>query len=263
MIDIGVNLGNRQFDDDRDAVLARAWDAGLEHIILTGTDIAASRWAADYADADGARRLFATAGIHPHHAGEAPDGWRETIAALAGRSRVVAIGETGLDFHRNFSPRAAQEAVFREQLGLAAELAMPVFVHDRDAGETVAGCLRESAVPPARVVVHCFTGTADDLDRYLEMGCFIGVTGWVCDRRRGDGLRALVSRIPLDRLLVETDAPFLRPHNAPDHGTRRNEPALLIWVVRQLASLHGIDEHLLARRTADNAARFFALPDVS
>lgn len=258
MIDIGVNLLHEQFAADRDDVVARAWDAGLEHMIVTGTDVDSSRQAADFAAGD--PRLSATAGIHPHHAGGAPTGWRRELAGLVRLPPVVAVGETGLDFNRNFSPRADQERLFAEQLELAAEVDLPVFVHDRDAGETVAGCLREAARMESGVVVHCFTGSAGDLERYLDLGCHIGITGWVCDRRRGGPLRDLVPGIPLERLMIETDAPFLRPHTAPrDHHGRRNEPALLPWVARRLAELHGIDEAELAARTAANARRFFRL----
>ncbi|MEQ8861080.1 MAG: TatD family hydrolase [Pseudomonadales bacterium] len=274
MIDIGVNLLHPQFDDDREALLERAWAAGLSHIILTGTDLEGSRAGADYiadhiaasgknaAAAGRTRRLSCTAGIHPHDAAGAPDDWRDRLEALARRPEVVAIGETGLDFHRDYSPRPLQERLFRGQLELAASLDLPVFVHDRDAGDTVADCLRTKPGGAAGVVVHCFTGDRHALHRYLDLGCHIGITGWVCDRRRGAELRDLVADIPLDRLMVETDAPFLRPHDAPKdvHG-RRNEPALLPWIVRRLAERYGCDEDELATRTAANARRFFRLAD--
>lgn len=260
MIDIGVNLLHDQFDHDRHEVLARAWAAGVEHLIVTGTDLATSEAAAAFAAAFAAAHggLSATAGIHPHHAAAAPADWRERLAAVARRPEVVAVGETGLDFHRNFSPAAEQERLFRGQLALAAELDLPVFVHDRDAGPAVAACLRDEARIASGVVVHCFTGTAEDLERYLALGCHIGITGWVCDRRRGGPLRDLVPQIPLERLMIETDAPYLKPHNAPDRG-RRNEPALLRWVVRQLAELYGIAEGELEAVTSANARRFFRL----
>lgn len=262
MIDIGVNLLHDQFAADRERVLQRAAAAGVLHLVLTGTSLADSRAAADYVvnAPPCAPVLSSTAGVHPHHTGALTDGWLEELRALAAHPAVRAIGETGLDFNRNFSPPAAQERAFRAQLALARELAMPVFVHDREAGEQVVVALRDSALAPRDVVVHCFTGSAVDLDRYLDFGCWIGITGWVCDRRRGAGLRELVPRIPLDRLLVETDAPFLRPHDAPqdEHG-RRNEPALLVYVVRRLAALYGVDETDLAERTATNARRLFRL----
>jgi TatD DNase family protein len=262
MIDIGVNLLHAQLTHDREAVLARAWDAGIEHIIVTGTDLGASRAAAAFVAADQTGRLSATAGIHPHHAHQAPEEWRQALRKLAGAPAVVAIGETGLDFNRDFAPRPAQERLFREQLALAAELDLPVFVHDREAGDTVAGCLREAASLTSGVVVHCFTGTASELHRYLDLGCCIGITGWVCDRRRGGALRELVPHVPLERLMIETDAPFLKPHNAPKDGRgRRNEPALLPWVARQVAELRGIGERELGEVTAANARRFFRLGD--
>lgn len=245
---------------------SRAWAAGVTDLIVTGTDFETSRAAAELvasrptAKGSAGGRLYATAGIHPHHAHEAPAGWRDSLLALTREPGVVAVGETGLDFHRDFSPRPVQERLFSEQLELAAETAMPVFVHDREAGEAVAACLRESARVDCGIVVHCFTGTAEELERYLDLGCFVGITGWVCDRRRGDRLRELVPRIPLDALMIETDAPFLRPHNAPrDDFGRRNEPALLPWVARQLAELYGVSEQVVADTTADNARRFFRI----
>lgn len=262
MIDIGVNLLSTQFDPDRSAVIDRARAAGIEHMIITGTDLHTSRDAVECVAAADAGLVSCTAGVHPHHAGETGRGWLEQLKALAQRPEVVAVGETGLDFNRNFSPRDAQERVFRQQLDVAASLGKPVFVHDREAGATVAACLDGSPALSAGVVVHCFTGAAGDLERYLDLGCLIGITGWVCDRRRGAGLRELVPRIPLDRLMIETDAPFLKPHNAPrDAHGRRNEPALLVWVVRQLAELYGTSPHELTNATSANARRFFGLPE--
>ncbi|MFW6094228.1 MAG: TatD family hydrolase [Pseudomonadota bacterium] len=258
MIDIGVNLLHSQFDPDRDAVMARARAAGMEHMVLTGTDLPASARAAELAATDPAF-LSATAGIHPHASGSAPADWQQTIEQLAQAPAVRAIGETGLDFNRNFSDPADQERVFRAHLALAARLGLPVFVHEREAGAAVAGCLTE-APELADVVVHCFTGSRDDLTRFLDLGCYIGITGWVCDRRRGGPLRELVPHVPLDRLMVETDAPFLRPHNAPaDAHGRRNEPALLPWVIDQLAELYGMPSAELAATTAANARAFFRL----
>jgi TatD DNase family protein len=259
MIDIGVNLLHDQFDADRGAVLQRAWQAGLTHIVITGTDLETSAAAADFVAADASGRTSATAGIHPHDAARAPSDWRDRLRPLLQRPGVVAVGETGLDFNRNFSPPADQQALFRGQLQLAAGLDLPVFVHDREASDEVAAGLREDG-DPTRAAVHCFTGTRDALLRYLELGCWIGITGWVCDERRGGELQRLVPEIPLERLLVETDAPFLRPRNAPrdTHG-RRNEPALLPWVIRRLARLYECEEAEVARITAANARRFFRL----
>lgn len=247
-------------------MLERASQAGVADLVITGTDLAASAAAAQAATetnanrATGAPRLWATAGIHPHDAANAPAGWRADLGAIARRPGVVAIGETGLDFNRNFSPPDVQQAVFLEQLSLAAELSLPVFVHERDAAAAVYGCLQEAADFDCGVVVHCFTGDRDALDGYLDLGCHIGITGWVCDRRRGAALRELAPHIPLHRLMVETDSPFLRPHNAPrDAHGRRNEPGLLPYVIQQLATLYGASEQHLADLTAANARAFFGL----
>jgi len=280
VIDIGVNLLNPQFEADREAVVRRAAEAGITDMILTGTDIAVSRAARDYCAAHGSAppgrhstppagrpttRLFATAGIHPHEAKDAPPDWEAEIEALAATPEVVAIGETGLDFNRNFSPADLQADCFRRQIGLARELDMPVFVHDREASaavlETFRAVFGQGTQAASSTVVHCFTGTADALHAYLALGCHIGITGWVCDRRRGAELRALVGQIPLDRLLVETDAPFLRPQNAPaDQHGRRNEPALLTHVIERLAECRGESAETIAAQAAANARRLFRLP---
>jgi TatD DNase family protein len=263
LIDIGVNLLHPQFDPDRQAVIERSRLAGITCMIVTGTDLEVSRAAVDLCRQPGAA-LVCTAGIHPHDARSAPSGWREDLRALAREAPVVAIGETGLDFNRNFSPPHIQEKLFRDQLALAAELNLPVFVHERDASDSVLQTLNEvlghRGCASLGVVVHCFTGDLAALDAYLELGCHIGITGWVCDRRRGAGLRALVPRIPLDRLLAETDAPFLRPHNAPaDNHGRRNEPALLPWVIATLAEQLELPPERIAQETAANAQRLFRL----
>lgn len=262
MIDIGANLLNGQFRQDLDAVLARAWEAGLEHLIVTATNpqdaAAAVELCATHED------LSCTVGVHPHQAGEvqaADADWLEQIRALAANKQVCAIGETGLDFFRNFSPQAAQQAVFTAQVELAAELGLPLFVHDRDSQGAVYEVLIDRADQLPGVVVHCFTGDERDLMRYLDAGFCIGVTGWVCDQRRGGRLRELVPKIPLDRLLIETDAPFLLPQGAasPTAQKRRNEPCLLPFIAAYIAELLQISTAEVADRTAANARRLFRL----
>ena len=263
MIDIGANLLNGQFRQDLTAVLARAWAAGLEHLIVTATNPEDAAAAVEFCAAH--EDLSCTAGVHPHHAAAvhaAGGDWLERIRALAANERVCAIGETGLDFYRNFSPPAAQKAVFAAQVELAAELDLPLFVHDRDSQGAVHDILIDRAERLPAVVIHCFTGDERDLRRYLEAGVFIGVTGWVCDRRRGGRLRELVPRIPLPRLLIETDAPFLLPQGAisPTAKKRRNEPCLLPHIAAYLAELLQVPTAEVATRTAANARRLFRLP---
>lgn len=259
MIDIGANLVHPDFDGDRAAVLERAIAAGVTTTIVTGTSVAVSSAAADLAEESAA--LFATAGVHPHDAGAVADGWDAQIAALAARPKVVAIGETGLDFNRNYSNAEDQRRVFRRQAELAVELGMPLFVHDRDSQGATRQLLADFRSQLTACVIHCFTGSAEDLAGYLDDGYSIGVTGWVCDERRGAELARLVRDIPADRLLIETDAPYLLPRNiVPRPRSRRNEPAFLPWVARRLAECRGEDVETLARTTHDNAARFFRLP---
>jgi TatD DNase family protein len=267
LIDIGVNLLHPQFESDREAVVSRARDAGVVDMLITATDLELAHRAIEFSER---HDLYCTAGIHPHDAKDAPGDLAERLDMLAGSARVKAIGETGLDFNRNFSPPDDQRNVFEAQLELACSTGLPVFVHDRESDGAVFRALARHAGELSGMVVHCFTGTKTDLNRYLELGCHIGVTGWICDERRGGELRALVRDIPLDRLLVETDAPFLLPHSTPDdwhakHAPgahkRRNEPALLQLVVDRIAEEMGVEPDEVRIRTAENARLLFDLPD--
>lgn len=263
MIDIGVNLLHPQFDRDRRAVLARAWDAGVEAMVLTGTDLASSaaaaRFCADHPEAP----LWSTAGVHPHDAGGLASDWLDRLAELARAPSVRALGETGLDYFRDFSPRPAQRDAFAGQLDLAAELALPVFVHDRDSDGEVWELLAARRQRLRAVVVHCFTGDRDTAWRYLDAGFLLGITGWVCDPRRGAPLRELLTELPLDRLMIETDAPFLRPATVPADPQlpkRRNEPAYLPAVAEAVAKALRRPVEEVAAATRERAIEFFDLP---
>ena len=258
MIDIGVNLGNAAFDADRAAVVQRAKAAGVQAMIITGTSVEESRKA--LALADPAAGLYATAGVHPHEAGNVAADWAAQIAALAADPAIVAIGETGLDFYRNYAPRPAQRRVFRAQVELAAATGKPLFVHDRDSGGETGAILADYRGALGHCVIHCFTGTAADLAGYLEAGFSIGITGWICDERRGGVLAALAPRIPEDRLMIETDAPYLLPRTIrPRPASRRNEPAFLPHVAARLAACRGEDAAAIEALTHTNAERFFHL----
>lgn len=263
LIEIGVNLTHRQFARDREAVLTRARAAGVVHQILTGTSVPGSRAALDLARAHA--DLSATAGVHPHDARsfdrEAPATLRELAAVrdLAGRRVVVAIGECGLDYDRDFSPRDAQRRAFAAQLGLAAELGLPVFLHERAAHDDFVSILREHRPALGGAVVHCFTGDEAELERHLALDCHIGITGWISDERRGGALRRAAPRIPPDRLMLETDAPFLLPRGAPRSAGRRNEPAFLPLVVAAVAAVTGRSESAVAESSTATARRFFRL----
>ena len=263
LIDVGVNLTHDSFDPDRDAVMAAAERAGVVRMIVTGTTVDASHAAADLAGKH-AGRLFATAGIHPHHATDCDASAIEALKALTHQSNVVAVGECGLDYFRNFSPPPAQRDAFEAQMQLAVELGMPVFLHQRDAHEDFLAIVRNFRSELGDMVAHCFTGTTAQCDDYLELDMHIGVTGWVCDERRGHDLQEAVPHIPLGRLLVETDAPYLLPRTIePRPKSRRNEPAMLTWVVAKVASLRQSEPEAIAAATTANAERFFRLPQHS
>lgn len=259
IIDIGANLAHDSFDDDRDDVLRRASAAGVTHMIVTGSSEKSNASAARLAKAsDGV--LSATAGVHPHHASDYSDDVDAQIRELSARDVVVAIGECGLDYFRNFSPRDAQLAAFRRQLDIAVETRLPVFLHQRDAHDDFVEVLDEYLPKLSKAVAHCFTGEHESLREYLAMGLHIGITGWICDERRGLHLREIVPAIPDDRLMIETDAPYLLPRTLrPKPKTRRNEPAYLTEVLRIVAETRGQSEAHVARTTTENAIRFFDL----
>lgn len=260
LVDIGLNLTHDSFDADREAVLARAARAGVTRCIVTGTSIDASIAAIELARTRPGQ-LFATAGIHPHHAGELDAAAIEALRRLLREPEVVAAGECGLDFFRNFAPRARQEAAFLAQLDLAAESGKPVFLHQRDAHERFLALLEPRRAALRGGVAHCFTEGREALAQYIALDLHIGVTGWLCDPRRGDALRQAVGAIPLDRLLIETDAPYLLPKDLTEKPrSRRNEPCYLRHILQRLAELRPepIDE--LALATQMNSERLFSLP---
>lgn len=259
LIDIGANLTHDSFDNDFEEVLARARLQGVEQMVVTGASVAGSLDALELA-----RRypglLFATAGIHPHHASDAGDDALKTIADLAGQGEICAVGETGLDFFRDFSPRDAQIASFEAHLEIASQCGLPMFLHERDAAPTFAEVLAPWRTRLDKVVVHCFTGDKDALFAYLDLDCHIGLTGWVCDERRGTHLIPIIREIPPQRLMIETDAPYLMPRNIrPKPNTRRNEPAYLPWVCRFIADVLGEAYEDVAQRTTANARHFFGI----
>jgi TatD DNase family protein len=261
VIDIGANLTSKSFARDLASVVDRAVRAGVHTMVVTGTSLAGSRGAADLAERTTRAALYATAGVHPHHAVEATGDWLAELRALGGRARVVALGECGLDFNRNYSPQADQIRCFRAQLELAAELRLPVFLHERDAHDTFAGILREHRPSLSAAVVHCFTGTRAELETYLSLDLHVGITGWICDERRGRDLVALVPAIPGARLMIETDAPYLLPRNMPSPPRdRRNEPAFLPYVLNAVAAARGEDPATTAAITTATAREFFGLP---
>lgn len=259
LIDIGVNLGSQQFKKDLGEVIERGRAAGVSGMVITGTSAGGSQRALEIAESgDG---LWATAGVHPHDAKTWDGPTAETIRRLSGHPKVVAIGECGLDFNRNFSTPADQRTAYVAQLGLAAGTGLPVFLHQRDAHDEFFGTLKDAwADLGGGAVVHCFTDGPAEAEAYLELGAYLGITGWVTDAKRGDALRRAVPLIPDDRLMLETDAPYLMPQTIrPRPKSRRNEPVYLSHVAQAVADLRGQSVAEVAALSTSNARRFFAL----
>ena len=259
LIDVGVNLTHESFAADLPEVLERAAAAGVGTMIVTGTSIVATEAALELHERYPGR-LYATAGIHPHHATDLDAAALAALTALARRPGIVAIGECGLDYFRDYSPRAAQLQAFQTQLELAVASGLPVFLHQRDAHEDFVAVLRDYRPQLTDAIAHCFTGATRELDDCLELNLAIGMTGWICDERRGEHLKQLVGRIPLQRLMLETDAPYLLPRSLkPRPRDRRNEPAWLIEVARTVAMARGETLETLAAGTTAAAEAFFRL----
>jgi TatD DNase family protein len=259
LIDIGANLTHESFRHDLDAVLARAREAGVAQMVVTGASRSDSVRALGLARAH-PDTLYATAGVHPHHAGDYGAETDALLRELAREPGVVAVGETGLDYFRDLSPRPAQRAAFEKQIALAVDLQMPLFLHQRDAHADFLALLKAARDQVPAVVVHCFTDTRRALFDYLDLDCHIGITGWVCDERRGTHLRGLVREIPANRLMLETDAPYLLPRDLkPQPPNRRNEPMYLTHICAVVAGLRDEEPDVTAAHATAVTRGFFRL----
>ncbi len=261
LVDIGVNLSSKRFNADVEDVLQRAQDAGVSQLVLTGTSVAESEAVLALCEQHSRQfpnMLYATCGIHPHDAESINAESMDRLRALAGHQLVVAVGETGLDFNRNLSSPKAQELAFEAQLELAVELNMPLFMHERDASRRQLEILSSYRDQFSQGVIHCFTGDKKTLFSYLDMDLHIGITGWVCDERRGLELQSIVHNIPLERLMIETDAPYLLPRNMPTPPKgKRNEPAFLEYVLSGIAAVRQETPEQIAAATSATANAFF------
>ena len=255
LVDIGANLTHAAFQQDLAEVLERARNAGVAQIVITGTAVDESLAATHLADRFA---LHATAGVHPHHARDCGPSTIPALEEIAAHPRVVAIGECGLDFNRNYSPHPDQEKWFVAQLELGMRLGKPLFLHSRDAHPRFSQILKHHAV--AKAVAHCFTGERDELRACLDLDLYIGITGWICDERRGRHLIELVRDVPRDRLLLETDSPYLTPRDMrPQPKARRNEPAFLPHILRTVARALERPAEDVAAETTRNARTLFGL----
>lgn len=264
LIDIGANLTHESFRNDLPAVLDRAIQHGVDRIICTGSDLNDSQKALELSNTS-PRILYATAGVHPHQAGTWQQDSQNQLHDLAfNNPKIKALGEMGLDFNRDFSPRTIQEKVFEMQLEIACTLKKPVFLHQRDAHNSFLKILKAYRSKLSRGVVHCFTGNENELNDYLDLDMHIGITGWICDERRGFHLKNIIKKIPPNRLMIETDAPYLLPRDLnPPPKNRRNEPMHLRHIADVIALSMETSIEDLARSTSETATLFFDLDAVN
>jgi TatD DNase family protein len=257
LVDIGANLAHDSFDRDRSAVMQRADAAGVTRMLITGSSLASTRRAIELVE-EHPQRFRATAGVHPHHASDLDAAALGRLAELAQAPQIAAIGECGLDYFRDFSPRTDQLAAFRSQLELAAQCRKPAFLHQRDAHEDFLAMVREFRPQLSGGVAHCFTDGVEQVRAYLDQDLYVGITGWICDERRGLHLREVVRYIPTERLLIETDAPYLLPRDLqPKPRDRRNEPMYLPHVLQAIAAARKEDVETLGAATTRNALELF------
>ncbi len=258
LIDSHAHLDDARYDGDRDAVIARAREAGVEIFITIGCDLATSRSAV--ALAERYPFVYATVGVHPHEVKHIGDDWYEELRRLAQHPKVVGYGEIGLDYHYNYSPPKLQRERFREQVGIAKDLGLPLSIHSREAQEDTIAILREEKAGTVGGVFHCFTGDAWLAKDALDLGFYLSFSG-VLTFQNATMLRDIAKTVPTNRLLVETDCPYLTP--APHRG-KRNEPSFVTLVAEKLAEVRAESEALdveqVGRITADNTRRLFKIP---
>lgn len=257
-IDIGINLTNKQFYNEHEEIINRALDQGIEQMILTGTSVRGSKESAEIAE-EYPEILYSTAGIHPHDAKSFTGESIGELRKLLKQDHVISVGECGLDFDRDFSPRPIQERCYKAQLELAIEVNKPLFLHERSAFKRFNDLTDEYLSQLPKAVVHCFTGTLNEAKTYLDKGFYLGFTGAISDEKRFKHLEDVIKYVPLDRMMIETDAPFMLPKNMPRMQNRRNEPSFLPFVAQTIAHLKKISIAEVAEETTETGRSFFRL----
>ena len=258
LIDIGLNLMHGSFKKDKEQIMKNAASVGVTQAIITGTNIKSSQIASEYAS-NYPGVLYSTSGVHPHDAKTCDEDTIAILEKIASNESVVAIGECGLDYNRNFSPQDVQRKWFEKQIELAEKLNMPLFLHEREAHKDLYQILSSYNVAN-QSVVHCFTGTKEEAQNYIDLGCYIGVTGWICDMKRGKDLQEAVKAIPPEKLMIETDAPFLIPKNFDKKPKKnRNEPKYLPHILKTIAHYKNCDAEELALSVTKTTKEFFKI----
>jgi len=259
LIDIGVNLTNQRLYNQLAEIIKQAKSVGVIHQIITGTSIKTSQQALQIAQTD-ANYFSSTAGCHPHDAKDFQPSDIQTLLELSKEPRVVAVGECGLDFNRNYSPQDSQQKVFEYQIEIAGKVDLPLFMHQRDAHQRFIEILTSHKDQYKSGVIHCFTGDKEQLRDCLDLGLYIGITGWICDERRGMELQDAIKYLPIERMMIETDAPYLLPRNMrPKQKSSTNVPANLPWIIKVISNTLNIETDVIETQTTQNARNFFGL----
>lgn len=256
-IDIGINLSNRQYNNDRDEIVNKSYENGIG-LIITGCTSYSNNHAVTYIRQHPEYKMYCTIGLHPHNAEQYTEDFLKEYIDLLDKNKdiIVAVGEIGLDYNRMLSSKKIQKYVFQEMLTIAEQNDLPVFLHERDAANDFYDILGHNTNITEKSVVHCFTGTKDTVKKYLHLGCMIGITGWVCDNKRNKDLIEAIKYIPLDRIMIETDGPFLAPKNI---NKRRNLPIYLPYIWKRIAEIKEEEEDVVRKITLENSKRFFNL----
>lgn len=257
LFDIACNFTHESFEADLDEVISSSINANVDKFLVVAAELKdlpkINKIVSKFPD-----RCYFTIGVHPHHANNFTINSINEIKSSAKENMPNAFGEMGLDFFRNLSSQEDQIYAFEEQIKIAIEFNRPIFLHQRDAHDEFINILKKYKNDLTKSVVHCFTGTQKELDEYLECGCYIGLTGWICDERRNKDLRASIQNIPLDRLMVETDCPYLIPRNLnPKPKNNRNDPSNLTHIVNEITSLRSEDFDEICLETYKNSINFF------
>ena len=258
LFDIGANLTHESFNEDLKEIIDESIESNINKICITGCDIDDSKKALSIAQSF-PEHLISTCGIHPHYADKFNDSSAQKIKEIAGNKLVKAIGETGLDFNRNYSSRKNQLHSFQKHIEIANDLELPLFLHQRDSHKDFLDCI-EVAKPETNCVVHCFTGSRLEMNDYLSLGFYIGLTGWICDPKRGAHMEEFISDIPLDKLLIETDSPYLLPKKIKIKG-RRNKPLFLSEVLNKVSEIRQEPIDILRSEIFKNSIEFFNLQE--
>lgn len=262
LIDIGLNLASHRFSRDWKRVVARAHEAGVERFILTGTSLKISHEVALLTEQMAPASACFTAGIHPHYASELDADALIQLRALLAHPNAVAVGETGLDYNRDLSPRPVQRAALEAQVELACDTGKPLFLHEREAAQDLIAILDNAGERLPKCVVHCFTGTEAVARQYIERGFYLGITGWVGQKNRNQDLLGALQAIPPERTMLETDAPYLTPPGYRPDIAGRNEPAALPRVAELLAIARGVPVEQVRADAYTATMAFFGLPQL-